>query len=214
MIPSRRSPRFTPPSSRPDATSSTAGFIEEPVPGDPGVPDELDRELFRADAHLRPALSGAGLQILGGPRGEGQALLIARRVRAALAAGVDPDDVLILVPREDDDVATIRATLATWGIPVAPGPTRRLATFPAVAALRLALRLPVEGWEVATLARLLRNGAIAWSRLDLGDPYRRFEVAAAVCATRVLSRSRQAPQGPRPRDRREPSSRSRPGPSR
>ncbi len=68
---------------------------------------------------------------------------------------------------EDDDVALIRTTLASWGLPVAPGPTRRLATTPAVAALRLVIRLPVEGWEVATLARLLRNGAVDWGRLGL-----------------------------------------------
>jgi len=162
-----------------------AGFVEGPQSSRPAGQAEIDAELFRADAHLRPPLTGAGLQVLGGPRGEGQALLVARRVRAALEAGISPDDVLILVPREDDDVATIRSTLASWGLPVAPGPTRRLATTPAVSALRLVIRLPGEGWEVATLARLLRNGELGWDRLDLGEPFRRFEAAAAICATRV-----------------------------
>jgi len=146
---------------------------------------QIDRELFRADAHLGPRLSGVGLQVLGGPRGEGQALLVARRVLEAIEAGTSPDDVLVLVPREDDDVALIRSTLASWGIPVAPGPIRRLATTPAVSALRLLIRLPVDGWEVAGLSRLLRNGALDWAKLDLVDPFRRFEVAAAVCSTRV-----------------------------
>ena len=164
------------------------GVAEQTVPVRPAAPPgltELDRELFRTDAYLRPKLSGTGLEILGGPRGEGVALLIARRVRAAIDQGYRPDEVLILVPREDDDVSPIRATLASWGIPVAPGPTARLATTPAVAALRLVIRLPVEGWEVATLTRLLRNGAVDWSKLGLSDPFRRFEAAAAIHATRV-----------------------------
>ena len=160
------------------------GLGEEVVSTSTG-PTTLDRELFRADAHRRPPLSGAGLQILGGPKGEGQALLIAERVRAGLAAGMTPVEILILVPREDDDAATIRSVLASWQIPVAPGPTRRLATSPAVAALRLVLRLSVEDWDVATLARLLRHGAVSWDKLGLGDTNRRFEVAAAITATRI-----------------------------
>ena len=160
------------------------GLTEQAVADDPGSTD-LDRELFRADSHLRPRLDGSGLQILGGPKGEGQALLIARLVRTALEAGVAPDDILILVPREDDDVATIRLVLASWDIPVAPGPTRRLATTPAITALRLVLRLSVEDWDVATLARLLRHNAIGWEGLGLSDPFRRFEAAATLTATRV-----------------------------
>ena len=160
------------------------GFAEEPVPDSPGL-TALDRELFRADAHQRPPLSDDGMRILGGPKGDGQALLIARAVREALQAGTSPDEVLILVPREDEDVATIRAILRSWRIPVAPGPAGRLATDPAVAALRLVLGLTVRDWEVATFTRLLRHGAIGWDRLGLGDPFARFEVAAALNATRI-----------------------------
>ena len=162
-----------------------AGFVPEVISPGSAERAEIDRELFRTDAHLRPPLSGLGLQVLGGPRGEGQALLVARRVREAVRAGTPPDEILVLVPQEDDDVALIRTTVASWGVPVAPGPTRRLATTPALAALRLVIRLPVEKWEVATLTRLLRNGAVDWARLGLGDDLRRFEVAAALCATRV-----------------------------
>lgn len=178
------------------------GFVEEAVaPAEaPGMGD-LDRELFRADAHARPPLGGAGLRIQGGPKGEGEALLIARTVREALAAGTRPDDVLILLPREDDDAALLRSTLAAWGLPVAPGPGRRLANTPAVTALRLAIRLPVEGWPTATLVRLVRNGAIAWDRLGLADPAGRFEAAAAIQGTRVhrrLDHLRRALGRPRP----------------
>ena len=160
------------------------GFAEELV-GDEPVLTELDRELFRADAHLRSPLSDNGMRILGGPKGDGQALLIAREVRDALKAGTSPDAILILVPREDEDVATIRSVLASWRIPVGPGPTHRLATTPAVAALRLVLGLTDRDWEVATFTRLLRHGAIGWDQLGLGDPFARFEVAAALNATRV-----------------------------
>ena len=160
------------------------GFAEESIPNEPGLTG-LDRELFRADAHQRPPLADDGMRILGGPKGDGQALLIAREVRAALQAGTSPDEILILVPREDEDVATIRAVLASWEIPVAPGPTGRLATNPAVAALRLVLGLTVREWEVATFTRLLRHGAVGWDRLGLSNPFARFEVAAVLTATRV-----------------------------
>lgn len=160
------------------------GFMVEEVGDSPGV-TTLDRELFRADSHRRPRLAGAGMQILGGPQGEGQALLIARRVREALRAGTGPDEILVLVPREDDDAALMRAVLSSWRIPVAGVAARRLAMLPAVAALRLVLRLSVTDWEVATLTRLLRHNAIDWARLDLGDPFRRFEVAAAIAETKI-----------------------------
>ena len=160
------------------------GFAEEPVPDPPGL-TTLDRELFRLDGHQRPPLLDDGMRILGGPKGDGQALLIARAVRDALDAGTSPDAILILVPREDEDVATIRAVLASWRIPVAPGPAGRLATDPAVAALRLVLGVSIKDWEVAILTRLLRHGAIGWDQLGLGDPFARFEVAAALHATRV-----------------------------
>jgi len=164
------------------------GFTEATVPAastsPPGL-TEIDRELFRSDSHLRSPFSGVGLRILGGPRGEGEALLIARRVLGALEGGTDPGEILILVPKEDDAAASIRSTLGSWGIPVAPGPDRRLATTPAVSALRLAIRLPVDDWDVAGLSRLLRNGAIDWPRLGLGDGFRRFEAANAICSTRV-----------------------------
>ena len=160
------------------------GFVEESVGDEPAL-TTLETELFRTDAHLRPPLSDDGMRILGGPKGDGQALLIARAIRDALNAGTSPDEILILVPREDEDVTLIRAVLASWRIPVAPGPAGRLATSPAIAALRLVLGLTERDWEVATFTRLLRHGAISWDRLGLGDPFARFEVAAALNATRV-----------------------------
>ncbi len=165
-----------------------AGFVEEPVgPGTFDFRDHrfgaIERELFRSDAHLRPRLDLGGLKILGGPRGEGLGLLIAREVRAELESGRHPEDILILVPRMDEDAELVRATLRAWGLPVAAGPGRRLSTSPAVSALRLAIRLPAEGWDVATLTRLLRNVQVRWAD---GPGFARFEAASAIRATRVF----------------------------
>ncbi len=168
------------------------GFAETPVdPGTFAFRDHgfgaIERELFRSDAHLRPRLTLGDFRVLGGPRGEGVGLLIAREVRAELDAGRRPEDVLIVVPRLDEEAELIRETLQSWGLPAAPARARRLAAAPAVSALRLAARLPAEGWEVTTLVRLLRNGQVRWA----GPPFERFETASAIRSTRVF-RDREA----------------------
>lgn len=121
----------------------------------------LERELFRDDAHARPPLDdAAGLMLRGGPRGEGVGLLIAKCVRDRLMAGVVcPEDILVLTRSWDDDAEEVFRVLRSWDLPVsAPGRPRRLATEPAVAALRLAIRLPDDDYEAASIARLLRHG--------------------------------------------------------
>ena len=143
----------------------------------------IERELFRSDAHLRPRLKLGDFKILGGPRGEGGGLLIAREVRDELIRGRHPDEILILVPRMDEDAELVRGVLRSWGLPVAGGPGRRLAMVPAVSALRLAMKLPAENWDVGTLVRLLRNGQARWGTDPAFDP---FEAAAAIRATRVF----------------------------
>ena len=163
------------------------GYVEERVEAgglafrDHGF-EAIERELFRTDAHLRTRLKLRDCKVLGGPRGEGVALLIAREVREALSEH-HPDEILILVPRIDDDAELIRATLRNWGLPVAKGPGARLSTLPGVSALRLAIRLPVVQWDVATLVRLLRNGQVGWPGQA---PMARFEAASAIRATRVF----------------------------
>ncbi len=164
----------------------------------------IERELFRSDSHERPRIKlGAdnGLKIVGGPRGEGVGLLIAREVRALLDGGAHPDEILILVPRMDEDAERIREALHAWELPVEAEPGGRLATIPAVSALRLAMRLPVDGWEVATLVRLLRNGHIRWPDLDIGSA--RFEAASAIHSTGVF-RDRNALEDALERDRDDP----------
>ena len=172
------------------------GFVEEPVRSDgfsfraAGLV-AVGRELFRADSDQRPAIPGQGLKILGGPKGEGVGLLVAREVRGRLDQGAHPDEILILVPRIDDEAGRIREALRAWGLPVEPEPVGRLATIAAVSALRLASRLPVDGWESATLARLLRNGQLHRPDLDGEGGRGRFEAASAIRATGVF-RDRRA----------------------
>jgi len=162
----------------------------------PPGPDFIERELFRSDVLARPRLARSeGLKIVGGPRGEGQALLIAREVADRIDGGTPPEDVLILVPRLDEDAERIREALASWGLPVAPAPARRLSTVPAVSTLRQAIRLPVDRWEVSNLVRLLRNGRVRWSGGALSTAFGPSEAASAIRSTRVFrdrDRLRQA----------------------
>ena len=175
------------------------GFVEEAKQVDlfsrrPKGLDAVEHELFRSDAHQRPKLKVSteqGLKILGGPRGEGLGLLVAREVGDHLVRAISPEEILILVPRLDEDAERIREALRSWNLPVERGGERRLATIAAVSALRLAMRLPVEGWEVSTLVRLLRNGQVRWADLDAISTFARFEAAAAFQSTRVF-RDREA----------------------
>jgi RecB family exonuclease len=169
-----------------------ARFHEEPaIAGDfEGRPSGLvavESELFRNDVHSRPSWGPLdGLKVLGGPRGEGVALLVAREVHQALTRGCSPEEILILVPRLDEDAERIRETLGAWGLPVSPAPGRRLSTIPAISALRRAIRIPIENWETSGLIRLLRNGQLARFFADETNPNRRFAAASAIRSTRVF----------------------------
>ena len=170
------------------------GFVEDfgPIDGLPLRPAGLvaiERGLFRSDWHERPKLRidrDKGIEILGGPAGEGMSLLVAREVRRQLDRGLSPEEILILVPRIDEDAERIRETLLAWSLPVDRARERRLSTIPAISALRLAMRLPLEGWEVKALVRLLRNGQVRWPHLDPISRFGRFEAASAMHATRVF----------------------------
>jgi ATP-dependent helicase/nuclease subunit B len=172
----------------------TWGFVEEPEPLGgfsyrPKGLDAIESELFRSDSHERTKFTlnaKSGLKILGGPRGEGLGMLVAREVKAHLDRGVPPEEILVLVPRLDEDSERIRETLLAWNLPTDRGGSRRLANVPAVSALRLAMRLSVEDWQASTLVQLLRNGLIRWKDLDQASPSHRFEAAAAIRSTRVF----------------------------
>ena len=134
---------------------------------------DMERRLFRADSHaLSPLTDARGLTVIGAPEGEGVGLVVAREVRRRLDDGSAADDLLVLVRRWDEDAEAVLGVLRSWGLPVsAPGRPRRTATEPAVSALRLALRLPAEGWEAVDVVQLLRHGRFRpdWTEVSAVD---------------------------------------------
>jgi RecB family exonuclease len=137
----------------------------------------------------RPIAATDGLRIDGAPRGEGLALVVARRVRDLLDAGSAPDDILVAVPDWDDQAEAIRRTLGTWGHPAAALGPSPLAADPGLGTLLLALRLPQPGedYEKAGLVRLLRSSRLRprWPDCVRG-PLDLATAAAAVQETRVF----------------------------
>ena len=147
----------------------------------------IERELFRSDAHARPELErGDGLTVLGAPQGEGVGRVVARHVRRLLERGESPDDILVLFRRMDDDAALVLETMQAWGLPVVADSKRSLATEPAVSALRLAMNLPVDGWETSRLVQLLRNSQVRPAWPEARPPLALAMTASALHATRVF----------------------------
>jgi RecB family exonuclease len=147
----------------------------------------IERTLFRADEHrLNRLAETGGLALIGAPEGEGTALVVAREVRRLLASGVPPEEILVLFRRWDDNSAIVLETLQAWGLPAAAEVGRSLAADPTVSALRLAMMIPVEGWETADLIRLLRNGQVQppWPERRR-SPDALAIAAATIRATRV-----------------------------
>jgi ATP-dependent helicase/nuclease subunit B len=148
----------------------------------------VEASLFRDDAHRLPRLTSAkGLRILGAPQGEGTGMAVAREVKRRLEAGFAPEDLLLLVRRWDEDAEVVLGVLQSWELPVtAPCRPRRLAREPAVSALRLALELPVDGWEASTVIRLLRHGRFRPDWPEIRSPDLPARAAAAIRDRRVF----------------------------
>ena len=172
----------------------------------------LGENLFRDD-EVEPTDEIEGIRLLGAPRGEGIPLVVARRVQDLLDAGAEPEEVVILVPRLDDEARRIAQTLRSWGIAARCDAEQPLIADPAVAALRSVLRLAIDGWEVAALARTLRNG---WLRPDWPEARGPQALAAAARAIQdarvhrgraaISDRLRRTSKSPQPRDDRAASS--------
>ena len=76
--------------------------------------------------------------------------------------------------------------MQAWGVPVVADSKRSLATEPAVSALRLAMNLPVDGWETSRLVQLLRNSQVRPAWPEARPPLALAMTASALHATRVF----------------------------
>ena len=145
------------------------GFDEVPVQQPdiwrPAGLRAVERALFRQDFPGHAAGSAAvsvtqGLTIRGAPQGEGVGRLLAREIRALIDGGADPEDVLVLFPDWSEQADIALEIARDWGLPVHAEPSRPLGADPAIAALLLAIGLPVEDWVTDHLIRLLRHGQV------------------------------------------------------
>ena len=152
------------------------GYVEYPIEEEswrPATLEAVERTLFREDVESLPKIGRVdGLKWLGGPKGEGEALLAAQEIRRLLHdAQVDPEEILVLVRHWNEDTDTLVETLKAWGLPVSSSVEGQpLASLPAVSALLLASEIPVDdGWEASKIVQLLRHGMVrpaspkAWS---------------------------------------------------
>ncbi|MGP0062549.1 MAG: PD-(D/E)XK nuclease family protein [Isosphaeraceae bacterium] len=173
-------------------------FDEVPVPRPdiwrPAGLRAVECALFRQDFPGHAAGSAGvsvtqGLTIRGAPQGEGAGRLLAREVRALLDAGADPEDVLVVFPDWSEQADIALELMRDWGLPVHAEPARPLGSDPAVAALLLAVGLPVGGWVTDHLIRLLRNGQVRpdWPG---ADPYS-LAASASVIKTSSVFRGRE-----------------------
>ena len=140
----------------------------------------IRRAAFRSEQIEAPEADAEGLLLLGAPRGEGVALVVARAIRERLEAGDSPEDILVAVPRWDQQADAIRETLRSWGLPASGGPGRPLSGEPAVTALRAAMALSGDGWESEGLGLLLRNGRFRPDWPEAPDLHSRAAAAAAI----------------------------------
>ncbi len=147
---------------------------------------QVATELFREPPRpVEKAPPGNALTVLGAPRGDGVGKLVAREVRRWLRAGYGPEEIAVAVPRWDDDAEDLLLALQAAKLPVRAERPRPLASEPALAALRLALKLPAEGWERGTLMALLRNRLITWDGDGLDNDLGAAEAAAVLREARV-----------------------------
>ncbi len=141
------------------------GFDEVPVRPElwrPAGLRELEQTLFRGELRggVAPVVSAQGLTVRGAPQGEGAGRLLAQEIRSRLDGGIDPEDILVLFPEWGEPAEVALEITQDWGLPVHAEPSRPLGADPAVAALLLAIELPVEDWVTDHLIRLLRNGQL------------------------------------------------------
>lgn len=166
------------------------GFEESTMTHESGRPRglcDVEKEIFRSDAHLRPRLNDpSGLKVLGAPQGGGVGLVLAREIRRLIEADTDPEEIVVLFRRWDDDADLILETLQAWGLPAATERQVVLAAAPAIAALRLAMAIPSDQWESTSLIQWLRHGQVHPPWAAEYGPLALAKTASAIHATRVF----------------------------
>ena len=162
------------------------GFDETTVPADPFRLEGLRRcgaDLFRNDL-AEPIGKLDGVSFHGAPQGAGEALIAARRVSDLLSKGANPSDVVIVAT---GDPALLAETLARCGVAPASSRLAPLDRDPAIAALVLAMRLPVENWDSESLVRLLRHGQVRPAWPEASAPLSLAAAASAVRESRAYA---------------------------
>jgi RecB family exonuclease len=164
------------------------GFDEEPIQPEIWRPAGLravEQSLFRQETLGHPEISVTkGVTIWGAPAGEGLGRLLAREVRRLLQAGNQPEEILILVREWSEQADVAFEVMQDWGLPVSTQPSRPLGADPAVAALLLAIGLPVQDWDTERLIRVLRNGQVRPAG-PATDPLSMASAASVIQRTRV-----------------------------
>lgn len=137
------------------------GFELRPAPVEPRPAGlaAARRGLFRVGG--TPAEDCEGVQIEGMPAGEGEVLAAARAVRAALAAGASPEDVVVLFPDWTEQAVRTASTLRDWGVPCSGRPGVPLERDAGVSCLLSVAALPIERWDARRVAEVLRHGRLA-----------------------------------------------------
>jgi len=163
------------------------GFVETEVscPGErPAGLRSMEHRLFRDSPGSGPTVAvPQGLAVLGVPEGEGMGRLVARQVRDHLAAGVPGEEILVLFRNWSEQADLVVEVVRSWGLHADADERGSLQAEPAVSALRMAARLPLQEWETDQIVRLLRNGQVrpAWPNCD------RLALASAASVIKAAS---------------------------
>jgi RecB family exonuclease len=163
----------------------------------------LENSLFQGPAAPQPAIADtSGLAIRGAPQGDGVSRVLASEVRTLLDRGVEPRQILIVFRHWSEEADLALETLEAWRIPAHADRPQPLQIEPAIAALRLAISIPLQEWETELIIRLLRHGQLRprWPGAD------RLALASAAATIRFTSVFRGREQLLRGLDRLEASS--------
>ena len=85
-------------------------------------------------------------------------MVCAGEIRELLSIGVAPEDILVVFRHWSAEADGVLETLRAWGVPAHADVSSAIEAAPAVSALRLAIRLPLEDWETELIVSLLRHG--------------------------------------------------------